>query len=102
MKFTRDKHLHSKEHVLADELSKKMGESKRFASYLGIAKLYEESDLRALLRYITEKRDLPVEARGKYFFASIRRLNQKRGAELKNAIKKSKMLKNARNSKRTK
>ena len=67
MRFTPDKHLHSKEHVLADDLSTMMVEPKRFAAYLGIAKLYYESDLRALARRVLEKADLPHEARGKYF-----------------------------------
>ena len=77
MKFERNKHLHSREHVLADDLSRMMHEPKRFASYLGIAKIYNESDLRALARYVTEKKDLPMEARGKYFFGALRRLPKK-------------------------
>lgn len=84
MKLERNKHLHSKEHVLADDLSRMMHEPKRFASYLGIAKLYYESDLRALARYVGEKKDLPLEARGKYFFGALRRLSRKPGAKLKN------------------
>ncbi|MDO8560803.1 MAG: peptide deformylase [bacterium] len=75
--FKRNTHLHSREHVLADDLSRSMGEPKRFASYLGIAKLYNESDLRALARYVVEKKDLPVEVRGKYFFGALRRLPKK-------------------------
>lgn len=83
MRLERDKHLHSKEHVLADDLSKMMREPKRFASYLGIAKLYNESDLRALARYVTEKKDLPLEAWGKYFFGALRRLPRKPRVKLK-------------------
>lgn len=74
MKFEPDKKLHSREHVLADDLSQMMRESKRFAAYLGIARLYYESDLRALAKRVLEKQDLPVEARGKYFFAALRGL----------------------------
>ena len=77
MKLEHNKHLHSREHVLADDLSRMMHEPKRFASYLGIAKLYNESDLRALARYVTEKKDLPVESKGKYFFGALRRLPKK-------------------------
>ena len=77
MRFERNKHLHSREHVLADDLSRMMAEPKRFASYLGIAKLYNESDLRALARYVTEKKNLSIEARGKYFFGALRRLPKK-------------------------
>lgn len=74
MRFEPDKHLYSREHLLADDLSKMMGEPKRFAAYLGIAKLYDESDLRALARRVLEKGDLPSVAWGKYFFASLRGL----------------------------
>ena len=88
MKLERDKHLHSREHVLADDLSRMMHEPKRFASYLGIAKLYNESDLRALSRYVTEKKDLPIGARGKYFFGALRRLPRKAGAGFKQKNKK--------------
>lgn len=79
----RGRHLHSKEHVLADDLSHMMQEPKRFASYLGIAKLYYESDLRALARRVLEKADLPVEARGKYFFASVKGLMKRPGITFK-------------------
>ena len=72
MRFTPDKKLHSREHVLAEDLSQGMGEPERFGAYLGIAKRYYESDLRALARRVREKIDLPHEARGKYFFAALR------------------------------
>lgn len=84
MRLTPDKKLHSREHVLAEDLSQALAEPKRFAAYLGIAKRYDESDLRALARYAVEKKDLPVEARGKYFFASLK------GLIKKPAIKKTK------------
>lgn len=83
-----DKHLHSKEHLLADDLSKMMGEEKRFAAYLGIAKLHYESDLRALARYVLEKENLPVEARGKYFFAALKGLPKQPGVKFKKRKKK--------------
>lgn len=81
MRFTPDKHLHSKEHVLADDLSTMLSEPKRFAAYLGIAKRYYESDLRALARRVLEKSDLPVEARGKYFFAALKGLAKRPGVK---------------------
>lgn len=87
MKFIPDKHLHSKEHVLADDLSRMMGEPKRFAAYLGIAKLYYEADLRALARRVREKyerEELPPEARGKYFFAALKGFVKKPGIKFKN------------------
>lgn len=79
-----DKHLHSKEHLLADDLSRVLGEQKRFAAYLGIALLYYESDLRGLAKYVKEKYDkgeLPAEARGKYFFAALKGLAKKPGVK---------------------
>ena len=88
MRFTPDKKLHSQEHVLADDLSQEMREPKKFAAYLGIAKLYYESDLRALARRVCEKEDLPSEARGKYFFAALRGLAKKPRAKLKRRKKK--------------
>lgn len=83
MKLEPDKHLHSKEHLLADDLSRMLGENKKFAAYLGIAKLYYESDLRGLVRRVLEKEDLPPEARGKYFFAALRGLDKKPGIKFK-------------------
>lgn len=79
MRWVPDKKLHSREHLLADDLSKMMEEPKRFASYLGIAKLYYESDLRGLASRVVEKTDLLPEARGKYFFASLRGLTKRPG-----------------------
>lgn len=78
MKLTPDKKLHSREHLLADDLSRMMQEPKKFAAYLGIAKRYDESDLRALGKRVLEKQDLPPEARGKYFFASLKGLIRRR------------------------
>lgn len=100
MKLEPDKHLHSKEHLLADDLSRLMGENKKFAAYLGIAKLYYESDLRGLARCVSEKKDLPSDARGKYFFAALRGLDKKPGVKLKNARRKNKNAKSRANRKR--
>lgn len=93
MKLEPDKHLHSREHLLADDLSREMREPKRFAAYLGIAKLYYESDLRALARRVSEKVDrgeLPPEARGKYFFAALKGFQKKPGVRFKNIRRKTK------------
>lgn len=79
-RYKKNVRLHSKEHLLADDLSRAMREQKRFPAYLGIAKRYSESDLRALARYIVEKEDLPTDARGKYFFAAVRGLKKKSAA----------------------
>ena len=90
MRLTPDKKLHSKEHLLADDLSQMMLEPKRFAAYLGLAQLYHESDLRSLAKYVLQKEDLPPDARGKYFFAAVKGLKKKPGAKLKNARRKAK------------
>ncbi|MEK7560369.1 MAG: hypothetical protein AAB539_00220 [Patescibacteria group bacterium] len=87
-----DKHLHSKEHVLADDLTRMMKEPKKFAAYLGIAMLHHESDLRALARRVLEKKDLPVSRRGKYFFAAVSGLTKKAGVRLKRARRPSKKM----------
>lgn len=90
MRLTPDKKLHSREHVLADDLTREMCEPKRFAAYLGIAERYYESDLRALARRVLEKEDLPPEARGKYFFAVLRTLPATPEARRKSRSKKKK------------
>lgn len=77
MKLVKDKHLHSREHVLAEDLSQMLREPKRFAAYLGIAKMYDEGDLRALAKYVSQKKELPLETRGKYFFGALRNLQRK-------------------------
>lgn len=77
MRLERSKHLHSREHVLADDLSHLMLEPKRFASYLGIARMYHESDLRALAKRVVSKPDLDPKNRGKYFFGALRGLPEK-------------------------
>lgn len=74
MRLTPDKHLHSREHVLADDLSRLMLEPKKFAAYLGIARMYYESDLRALAKRTAAKSDLDPKNRGKYFFGALRGL----------------------------
>ncbi len=78
MKLERDKHLHSREHILADDLSRAMLEPKRFAAYLGIAKMYYESDLRAIAKRVATKPDLDPKNRGKYFFGALKTLSKRR------------------------
>lgn len=104
MRMEPDKKLFSREHVLADDLSKMMGEPKKFAAYLGIAKRYYERDLRALARTVREKPDLPPDALGKYFFACLRNLaptSEFVAAVIAKKHKKKKHAKRARNRKRT-
>ncbi len=72
-----NKKLYSKEHLLADDISKMMNETHRFAAYLGITKLYYEGDLLALAKRVLEKKDLPAQNRGKYFFGALKGLTKK-------------------------
>ena len=37
----------------------------------------DAEDVKNLVRYVREKADLPIEARGKYFFASLKGLTKK-------------------------
>ncbi|MEK9166492.1 MAG: hypothetical protein AAB846_02045 [Patescibacteria group bacterium] len=87
VKLKPNTRLHSRGHVLAEDLSKAMGEPTRFAAYLGIARLYYEEDLRALMRRVMEKADLSYENRGKYFFAATKGLQRKPGVTSPKAIK---------------
>lgn len=77
MRLTPDKHLHSREHLLADDLSRMMLEPKRFGAYLGVAKTYHESDLRTLAKRVLAKPNLDSKNRGKYFFAALKGLPKK-------------------------
>lgn len=77
MRLTPDKRLHSREHLLADDLAGMMLEPKRFARYLGVATLYHESDLRALAKRVLAKPDLDPRNRGRYFFGALRGLPKK-------------------------
>lgn len=99
MQFTKNVKIHSREHLLADDLSRMLGEEKRFAAYLGIAMRYHESDLRALARRVLEHQGLPAEARGKYFFAALRDKPQRADAK-KYLPKKRKKTSRTRNGKK--
>ena len=74
MRLTPDKHLHTREHLLADDLSRMMQEQARFARYLGIARMYDETELRSLAKRVIQKSDLDPKSRGKYFFGALRSL----------------------------
>ena len=89
VKIKINKKLYSREHLLADDISKMMAETKNFAAYLGIAKLYREDDLRALAKRVAARKSLPVEARGKYFFAALKGLTKKTNVKNRNGKIKS-------------
>ena len=101
MKLESDKKLYSREHVLAEDLSQMLGEPKKFAAYLGIAKRYYERDLRALARNVREKPDLPTDALGKYFFACLKGLMPTSEFLTAQRRKKSKLKKKKQHAKRT-
>lgn len=62
---------------MADDLSRMMNEPKKFAAYLGITKIFPETELRALAKYVVAKKDLDANDRGKYFFGAIRNMTGK-------------------------
>ena len=69
-----DKNLHRREHVLADDLCRQMGEPKRFASYLGIAMRFPENILRRIASEVMDSyaRDRAGHTHpGKLFFYKI-------------------------------
>lgn len=52
----KDQHLHSADHVLADELTKKMNEPKRFGFYLKMATTHDHNVLRRIAGQVLESR----------------------------------------------
>jgi|GEM_PF-3685262 len=50
----RDPKLHSPEHVLADELMRKLGDTRRFGLYLRLAGKYNHSFLRKMAAEVME------------------------------------------------
>lgn len=52
----QSRYLHSPAHLLADELSQKFGEPKRFGFYLKMAELYEHNFLRRIAGTVLESR----------------------------------------------
>lgn len=52
----RSQHLHSPSHVLADELSVKMSEPKRFGFYLKMAEKYDHNLLRRIAGQVLESK----------------------------------------------
>ena len=61
-----DSHLHSPSHVLADELSRKFGEPKRFGFYLKMATTHNHSFLRRIAAEVTEGKS-PAKKPGALF-----------------------------------
>ena len=71
-----DKHLHSPNHLLADELSVKLNDRKHFAFYLKMAVLYNHDFLRNLAGQVLEGRE--VKTPGRLFAFLIKKHNQEK------------------------
>lgn len=70
-----DSHLHSPNHLLADELCTKLHDQKRFGFYLRMAALYNHDFLRNLASQVVESRG--VKTPGKLFAFLIKKHNLK-------------------------
>jgi hypothetical protein len=79
IKPKKDPHLHSPNHVLADELSSKLGDKKHFGFYLKMAILYNHSFLRKLAGEVLENR--AVKTPGKLFAYLIKKHNEESSAK---------------------
>ena len=69
----KNKFLHSPNHLLADELSLKLADTKHFGFYLKMATLYNHSFLRKLANEILENKN--VQTPGKLFAYLIKKHN---------------------------
>lgn len=56
IKRKKDQHLHSPDHVLADELSQRLGDQKHFGMYLKMATKYDHGFLRRIAGEVLEAR----------------------------------------------
>jgi hypothetical protein len=70
----KDPHLHSINHLLADELSKKLRDTKHFGFYLKMAILYDHNFLRKLSSEVLEGKS--VRSPGKLFAFLIKEHNK--------------------------
>ena len=69
-------HLHSPNHLLADELSVKLNDRKHFAFYLKMAVLYNHDYLRNLAGQVLESRDVTTPGRLFAYLIKKRNLEQ--------------------------
>ena len=70
----KNRYLHSANHLLADELSKKLGDTKHFGFYLKMATLYDHGLLRTLAGRVLE--DKNVKTPGKLFAYLIKKQHE--------------------------
>ena len=76
----KSRYLHSADHVLADELSTKFGEPKRFGFYLRIAKKYNHNSLRRIAGNVLESK---ARKPGALFAFLIKKENKNDSADKK-------------------
>ena len=69
----KSRYLHSPDHLLADELSQKLRDTKHFGFYLKMATLYDHDFLRKLAGEVLESKD--VKTPGKLFAFLIKKHN---------------------------
>ena len=69
-------HLHSPNHLLADELANKLNDKKHFAFYLKMAVLYDHNWLRGLAGQIMESQT--VKTPGRLFAYLIKKNNDQK------------------------
>jgi len=73
-------HLHSPNHLLADELAVKLNDKKHFAFYLKMAVLYNHDYLRSLAGQIMENKN--AKTPGRLFAYLIKKNNQEKSSKL--------------------
>ena len=69
-----DPHLHSPAHMLADELSRKLNDTRHFGFYLKMATTHDQNVLRKILGEVLESKS--VQDRGKLFAFLIKKHHQ--------------------------
>ncbi len=74
VKKTKDPHLHSSAHVLADELSNRLNDKKHFGFYLKMALKYDHGFLRKLASEVLESKS--AKKPGALFAYLIKKINQ--------------------------
>jgi hypothetical protein len=76
IKQTKDKHLHSAAHVLANELSNRLGDTKHFGFYLKMATTYDHGFLRRIAGEVLEQKS--TKNPGALFAFLIKKSNNER------------------------
>lgn len=72
----KSNHLHSSSHILADELSNKMGEPKRFGFYLKMALKYDHNKLRGIAAKVLESKSRNPGALFTYLLSHEKKLEK--------------------------